>query len=392
MIYSEETVALCALNKIFGYHPLLGRQLMEAAGSASALFKNPAPECPEHPDLVSQLGPGMLRWAREELEEVRRRGFRFLGQGDEDYPEQLMESDAPPLGLYVNGTSPPCEIFGPRPMVAIVGTRDMSPYGKDWCIRLVRALASAPVQPCIVSGLALGIDGVAHQTALDSGLPTIGVMATGIEAVYPWQHERLAVQMVRTPGCGLVTDYPLKTSPVALNFLRRNRIIAGFVRGIIVVESKTRGGSLMTAKYGVEYNRDVFALPGRADDIRSAGCNSLIHEHLADIITTPEDLVFRLGLGGKARRGAGGSWVTGEEGYRNALARKYGPAGGAGAPGADAILLGKVIYANRGLGPEKLSALTGLPYRRILELIGILEADGFVSTDLLRRCTAICPR
>ena len=442
MMEYEEKVALCALNKIFGYHPGMAVEMMEAAGGAAELFRIPLPETGRHPELIQQIGPESLDWAEKELERVYARGFRFIAWGEEDYPDSLRECPAPPLGIYLNGSSSPAQIFGLHPMVAVVGTRDISPYGRAWCARIVRALADAPVQPCIVSGLALGTDGIAHKTALECGLPTLGVMATGIEKVYPWQHGALAARMVGAPGSGVLTDYPTGTSPVALNFVRRNRIIAGLARAVIVVESKSRGGSLMTAKYACEYSKDVFALPGRADDVRSAGCNSLIREHMADIITTPEDLVFRLGLGSPPRRGSGGSWATGPEGYRNALERKYGdgrtaekgngvgpgpslssglgpslctgpgpnlssgpspttadqntikqtscgpgPAPKTG-PGPEAVLLGMTVFEQRGIGPEELSAQLGLPISRVLELIGILEADGFLTTDLLRRCAA----
>jgi len=366
----DEQVALCALNKLSGYHP---RQVLDQLDSRMA-----------------RLEPAQLEWARQELTQVRERGFRFLSIRDGDYPAPLLECPEPPLGLYLNGTSSPAEIFGLRPLVAFVGTRDLSAYGKAWCRKLVQALADAPVQPCIVSGLALGVDGVAHRTALECGLPSVGVMATGIDEVYPWQHGQLAMSLVRTPGCGLLTDYPLGTRPVALNFVRRNRIIAGLVSAVVVVESKSKGGSLMTARYAVEYNREVFAVPGRLDDLRSAGCNSLIATQMAQIVTSPEQLVDALGLGGSRRhRGAGGSWRTSQAGdspeqvLRARLTRQYGA-------GSLPVAVGLAVLQQRGIGPEELSAATGRPFSEVLAAVGQLEADGFVSTDLLRRCS-LCP-
>ena len=285
MRYSDEHVALCALNKLFGYHP---RQVLDRLDQ-----------------YVARLEPSQLDWARKELEKVSDLGCRFLGIHDEDYPEPLRSCEDPPLGLYLSGTSSPTEIFALRPMIGFVGTRDISPYGREWCRKLVQALAEAPVQPCIVSGLAFGADGIAHRTALECGLPTVGVMATGIDAVYPWQHRDLAAAMVAAPGSGVVTDYPTDTSPVALNFVRRNRIIAGLVSAVVVVESKTKGGSLMTAKYACDYSRDVYAVPGRLDDVRSAGCNSLIASEMARIVPSAEALPGLLGLG-KPVRGPGG--------------------------------------------------------------------------------------
>ena len=400
MNYSDEHVALCALNKIFGYHPALALKLIDNAGSAVALFSESlasgrppvaaggdgaavmpgSDRASNHPELMSQLEPSALEWARKELASIDARGFRFLTLLDEDYPEALRESPAPPLGLYLNGSSSPTEIFGMRPMIGFVGTRDISPYGRLWCQKLVQALADAPVQPCIVSGLALGADGIAHRTALDCGLPTIGVMATGIESIYPVKHYSLAADMVNRPGCGLVTDYPTGTSPVALNFLRRNRIIAGLVSAVVVVESKSRGGSLMTAKYALEYNREVFALPGRIDDLRSAGCNSLIHTQMAHIITSPEELVGELGLG-RIARGAGGSWAAGPgASLRSVLARKYGE-------GSAQVRIGEAVRENTGITVDALAARLILPHQEVLTAVAIMEADGILTTDLLTRCS-----
>ena len=409
----DETVALCALNKIFGYHPRLALDLMEKSGSALALFDGSlAAEAPvkeaqyalssakKHADatgnasrpsaisaLLPQLVPSQLEWAAKELEKVQGLGCRFISILDDDYPAALRECPGPPLGLYMKASSSPTEVFGLRPMVAFVGTRDLSPYGKAWCCKLVKAIADAHVQPSVVSGLALGTDGVAHRTALDCGLPTIGVMATGIDAVYPWQHEKLATEMVGTPGSALLTDYQLDTSPVALNFVRRNRIIAGLVSAVVVVESKTKGGSLMTAKYAVEYSRDVFAVPGRLDDVRSAGCNSLIASEMARIVTSPEQLVDALGLGGVRRhRGEGGSWVTSQAGdppekvLQALLARKYGP-------GSPLVTIGLAVQRQRGITPGELAAAVRRPYGEVLAGIGTLEADGFLTTDLLQRCS-----
>jgi len=377
---TDEKIALCALNRIYGYYPSLALRLMEEAGGAMAVFNaRPAPEL--HPELAALLGPEALEWARAELARVEQDGFRFLGILDDDYPEALRACEDPPLGLYLNGSTPPAQIFGFRPMIGVVGTRDISPYGREWCRKLVEAMAQAPVQPCIVSGMAYGADGIAHRSALDFGLPTIGVMPTGIDAVYPLRHERLAMDIVGTPGCGLVTDYPMGTAPVALNFLRRNRIIAGLVQAVVVVESKSRGGSLMTAKYACGYARDVYAVPGRLDDARSAGCNSLIGTGMAQIVTSAEELAAHLGLGTPAR-GAGGSWGRGGQ-LREALVRRFG---------ADSVLVNVVLAVreNRGVSVEQLSAQLRLPVSDTLAAVAELEAAGILTTDFLRRC-ALAP-
>jgi DNA processing protein len=389
MSYTDEHVALCALNKIFGFHPTLGLSLLEKADTPMNLFDGHLATPPDNADatlagLLSQLVPEQLEWGRKELERVALRGFRFLTLMDDDYPAVLRELPDPPVGLYLNGTSSPTEIFSLRPMIGIVGTRDISPYGREWCRKLVQAFAAAPVQPCIVSGMAFGADGIAHKTALDCGLGTVGVMATGIDEIYPWQHAQLADDMVHRPGCALLTDYPMNTSPVALNFLRRNRIIAGLCSAVIVVESKTKGGSLMTAKYAVDYDRELYALPGRIDDPRSAGCNSLIASNMARLITSLEELTGQLGLG-KRVRGAGGSWNSGwtSARFRQHLEKTFGA-------GSAAVAVGMAVKENRGIRADDLTALTGLPIGPVMEAIGLLEANGIITTDLLRRC-ALAP-
>ncbi|MBR6306700.1 MAG: DNA-processing protein DprA [Bacteroidales bacterium] len=383
---NEEVVAWCALNRVFGYHPSIALNLLNTYGSASELFRC-HPPLPANPDLSDQLSQATLDWASRELESVDRLGCRFIHLGDDDYPVPLSECEDPPLGLYLRGSSSPAEIFSLRPMVAIVGTRDVSPYGSIWCKRIVNAMAEATVKPCIVSGLAFGVDGTAHSTALEHGLSTIGVMATGIETVYPAQHRELASRIAASPGCALVTDYPLRSEPVALSFVRRNRIIAGLAGSVTVIESRKKGGSLMTAKYACDYNRDVFAVPGRLDDVRSSGCNSLIAAHMAEIVTSPEELVEKLGLMPRSRRKA-----DRRSAFRRAIGARYVAAGGHAGTGvcrsaAAMETVGLCVFDNPGVGFAEISALTSLPYATVLECAGILEADGFIVTDLLQRCS-----
>ena len=376
MLRTVERPALCALNKVLGYVPAAGHLLLARFGSAVEAMSADAPARREAlgtwREYADQLDSALLDWATQELDRLQKNGFRFIGFGEEDYPSLLAECEDAPLGLYFNASSPPASIFEMHPCISVVGTRDLSPYGRDWCRRLVQAMGEASVPPCIVSGLAFGADGIAHRTALECGIPTIGVMATGIEKVYPWQHSELAGRMVRTPDCAVVTDYPTGSSPVALNFIRRNRIIAGLSRATVVIESKTKGGSLITAKYACDYNRDVFALPGRADDVRSAGCNSLIRQRMADIVTDPEDLVERLGLGKTARRR--------KAGLEALLARKYGT-------GSPLIQMALLVKGTPGVSLEEIVRETGWSWPEVQERAAILETDGFLETDILRRCS-----
>jgi len=372
MSQTDERAALCALNRIFGYRPVLGHGLIRTAGSPAAVFSLKNLQIPQEPDLAGKVTQEALDQAGAELERLREKGFRFIGYGEEGYPPLLAECPDPPLGLYLNGTTPPAEVFGSRPSVAVVGTRDVSSYGREWCRRIVEAFSDARIRPLVVSGLAFGTDGIAHQTALEEGLPTVGVMATGIDTVYPFRHTALAVRIVGTRGCALVTDYPPGTAPLAPHFIRRNRIIAGLCGATVVVESRSRGGSLITAKYACDYDRDVYALPGRVDDVRSEGCNSLIRTRMADIITTPEDLADRLGLQPGRRRN--------RKGLLDLLTGRYGP-------DAPATRLALLVREHRGATFAELARLTGWSWSEVSRTAAVLEGDGILETDVLQRCS-----
>ena len=236
------------------------------------------------------------RKKEEELTDLEKIGISFSAWNSASYPPLLKECADAPVGLYIRSVTPARELWNPSGNIAVVGTRDLSPYGKEWCEKAVTAIASGNEKPSIISGLALGTDICAHRTALDNGLPTIGVMATGPETVYPYRHKEFAERLWQTPGCALVTDYPPGTAPLAIHFLRRNRIIAGLADATILIESKSRGGGMTTSRLAFSYSRDVYALPGRADDVRSQGCNRLIREKIAEPLISIEDLIGSLGL------------------------------------------------------------------------------------------------
>jgi DNA processing protein len=175
-------------------------------------------------------------------------------------------------------------------MISIVGTREPSEYGRDWLKNLIQELA--PYEPVIVSGLAYGIDTLAHKQALRNNLSTIGVLAHGLDRIYPAVNKSLAREMVENGG--LMTDFMSGTLPDAQNFPRRNRIVAGIADAIIVVETGFKGGSMITADIANSYNKDVFALPGRVTDKKSEGCNWLIRENKAHLTTGADDIIALL--------------------------------------------------------------------------------------------------
>ena len=377
----RERLCYCALNMVFGYTPAVGLELCRHFGSASAVFDAD----PEETGIL--LGKGsakaeMIRGraledAERELENVRKEGAGFICIADDDYPRLLREIPDPPLGLYYKGVSPPWEIFNSRPAVAVVGTRRISRYGEEWCRRITCALAEANVKPVIVSGLAYGTDIIAHRTAVEKGLPTIGVMASGIDMVYPWRHIDFAGRLASSEGCALVTDYPIGCVPVAYNFLRRNRIIAGLSSAVIVVESRLKGGSMHTAGFATDYNRDLYALPGRVDDECSQGCLSLIRSQRAEAIFDVWDLVDRLGLGFDGRR---------EKEDLRARAETYFR--GRTPPEMTDMLMRvlSMIIEYRGIGVDGLCRKTGLGYPDVWMCASRLEAEGFINIDLMQRC------
>lgn len=223
-----------------------------------------------------------------EMERIDRLGVSILTMDDPAYPRQLAEVfNAPPI-LYVKG-----EItLADEQSVGVVGTRSPSVYGKEVAARVVPKLVQSGLT--IVSGLARGIDTIAHCAALDAGGRTIAVLGCGIDVIYPPENRHL---YARIAGQGaVVTEYPLGTKPDAYNFPARNRILSGLALGTIVVEAQLGSGALITADYALEQNREVFAFPGRATDRGSAGCNRLIREGRAKLVTATEDILEELDL------------------------------------------------------------------------------------------------
>lgn len=379
MDYSEKICA-CTLGRIFGYEPRKAHELINAAGSARAIFNL------THDELFSLTGPCFpfssricsreLDFTARELERLEGLGCRYLEISDPRFPEMLKECEDPPLGLYIRSGSPVEEIFDSSPYVAIVGTRDVSLYGKEWCRKIVAALAKAKHRPVIVSGLAIGTDIAAHQAAMEAGLRTIGVLPTGIDEVYPRRHEYAADKICKSAGSALITDYPPGAQAIAINFLRRNRIIAGLCGATILIESKTQGGGLITARLAASYNREVFALPGRVDDIRSAGCNRLIQKKLAEPITDLGTLVRSLGLGESSYR------------RKDSLAEEVGSMYDDSMPAEDVgfmLEIVKHIRSNRGACCEDLATALNLPFSKVSAYLTMLESDGFICSDLLGR-------
>ena len=375
----EEKVCLCALNMVFGAEPRIANALLDHFGSAKAVFGIGRDGLEEilgpYSKYTAAINAGTLEKAAEEIENAARSGIAFAGRGEAGYPALLAECEDSPAGLYIRSAYPQ-DCFDDRDFIAIVGTRNASDYGRDWCRKIIEALSETGRKPVIVSGLAYGTDITAHLAALDCGLDTVAVMATGADSVYPARHRGYAERIAAKKGSALVSDYPLRTAAMPVNFVRRNRIIAGICRAVILTESRYRGGGMITARQAFSYDRDVYTLPGRAGDPLSEGCNWLIRSGTAAPIISGKDLLESLGY--PIRR-------TQSRPEKNA-ARHYGNTlDGSEVEKIAAILL--AIKRNDRISLTGLAELTGFGYRTVAELTGLLENDGFISVDLLQRCT-----
>lgn len=235
-----------------------------------------------HPEMMSREA---IAHAQKELDFIEKHHIALYYYKDDNYPYRLAQCPDAPLLLYAKGSVN----VNPKHAVSVVGTRMPSERGKDWCRQFVLDLASQVPDLTIISGLAYGIDVTAHKAAMEAGIPTIIIPAHGLDRIYPAVHRNVAVQALNNGG--ILTEYTTGTEPERHNFVARNRIVAGIADAVVVVESKAKGGSLITAQMAQDYNRDVFALPGRFNDNNSEGCNHLIKTQRAQLITSAEDIV-----------------------------------------------------------------------------------------------------
>ena len=269
--------------------------LYTTLGSATAVFENRHNIRDILPDATQRLCDTIkdmdepLKRAEAEMEFAQKKNIRCLTMQDADYPQRLLECPDAPIVLYFCGNA---NLNSSR-IINIIGTRHCTEYGRDICTHFISDLQRHLPDVLIVSGLAYGIDINAHRAALDNGMQTIGVLAHGLDRIYPSVHRTTAANMARQGG--LLTEYMSQTIPDKLNFVRRNRIVAGMCDATIVVESAAKGGALITAELAESYHRDVFAFPGRVYDQYSEGCNRLIKSNRATLIQTADDFLSAMG-------------------------------------------------------------------------------------------------
>ncbi len=288
---SPEEQALIALAHVPGIGPGRIRLLLTHFGSAQAVFTASTTRLQQLPGVGPQLAHQIASFRaepvlRDQLQRAVRAHAHLYTLQDERFPYLLKHIDDPPAFLWLRGRLLPDD----KQAIAIVGTRRASAYGKRLATYFARELARQGFT--IVSGLAYGIDAAAHQGALAAGGRTLAVLGSGVDRIYPSSHHRLA-QAIMKQGA-LLSEYPLGTPPDAPNFPRRNRIIAGLSLGTLVVEAYETGGALITARLALDYNREVFALPGPADAPTSAGCHQLIQQGVARLVTSPDDILAEI--------------------------------------------------------------------------------------------------
>ncbi len=289
---SDQLIFQIGLTLIPGIGDVNGKKLIAYCGGPEAVFSEKRRSLEKIPGIGQHtvnalLNQKVLGRAEEELNFIQKRAITPLFYLDKDYPRRLKHCADNPMMIYYQGNA---DLNADR-VIGIVGTRNATEYGKRLCEQLTEELKDEGV--LVVSGLAYGIDTYAHRSALKAGLPTVGVLAHGLDRLYPAANKNLAVKMLENGG--LVTDFVSNTNPDRENFPKRNRIVAGMVDALIVVESAKKGGALITADIANSYNRDVFAFPGRVGDTYSEGCNFLIRTNRAAMVEHAVNLRYMMG-------------------------------------------------------------------------------------------------
>ena len=288
---TEELFYTMALTRLTNFNYQQALELYRMVGSAQLLYEYRTHIGDVIGDASPRLVESLKNWdeamkrADYELKYMQEHGIRGLTLNDDDYPQRLTECPDAPLVLYFTGN---CDLNESK-IISIVGTRHATIYGEDLIRRFVRDLHQQCPKVLIVSGLAYGVDIHAHREALENGYATVGVLAHGLDQIYPYAHRETAAEMVNHGG--LLTEFMTQTNADKPNFVRRNRIVAGMADATIVVESAAKGGGLITAEIAQSYDRSVFAFPGNVNAEFSKGCNNLIRDNGAGLITCAADFI-----------------------------------------------------------------------------------------------------
>lgn len=286
---NEDIFYKLAISFIPSIGAVNARNLISYLGGFEKVFKAKKSEILKIPGIGEKkydaiINSNALKLAEKELALIEKHKIKVVTYLDQDYPQRLKRQNDCPLLLYTQGNLD----LNPHRTVAIIGTRTPSFYGQLQCQKIAEDIQKYNVT--IISGLAYGIDTIAHRTACQYNIPTIGILGNGLERIYPTTNRDLAEKMKLNGG--VISEYPMQTLPERENFPKRNRLIASLADVIIVVESAKKGGSFITAEFANNYSKDVFALPGKLTDPMSEGCNKLIKTHKAHLYSSIDDIAY----------------------------------------------------------------------------------------------------
>ena len=294
-IMEQEIFYAMALTRLTNFNYQQALELYRAMGSAQMLFEHRN----EIGDILKDCSPRLMealkdwdepmRRAEAELRFMEEHRVRAITLNSDDYPQRLTECPDAPIILYYSGNAD----LNQAKVISVVGTRQITVYGQDLIRRFISELKRFCPQALIVSGLAYGVDINAHRQALENGYETVGVLAHGLDQIYPYRHRDTAAEMLNHGG--LLTEFMSQTNADKPNFVRRNRIVAGMADAVILVESAAKGGGLITAEIAQSYDRSVFAFPGNVGQPFSEGCNNLIRDNGAALISNAQDFVKAMG-------------------------------------------------------------------------------------------------
>ena len=352
----QERLSLLALHFIPGVGTRIIKQLISYCGSADEVFKRPKGKLQAIPGVGPATAQSIIKsnafgLAEKEFKTATKEDSEIIFYTEKKYPERLKPIDDAPTMLYFKGN---CNLNHHK-VVGIVGTRQATSYGKKVVEKIVEDLV--PHQAMILSGLAYGIDIHAHRQAIKQQLPTIGVMGSGIDVIYPGNHADVARRMMDRGG--LITENCFGTKPDAHNFPSRNRIIAGMCDALIVVEAAETGGALITAEIANGYNKDVFAIPGAIGQTYSEGCNKLIKINKAALLTSVKDLEYIM------------SWIPGiENGARTSTRQELGA--------EEQQVVDAIATKGSVMQIDELAWKTGIPHGVLATLLLHLEFKGAV--------------
>lgn len=381
---ANETRCALALSRM-GYHNIAAlRELYNVWGSMADIVKQHA-----HPE---QLAPNMperllaafahtdehLKRADEEMRFAQDNNISIITLADEAYPQRLKECDDAPLALFFKGNAN----LNAKHCISIVGTRKATPYAADCIAQITARLKQLCPDILIVSGLAYGVDIMAHRQAIDHALPTVAVLAHGLDTLYPSRHRKEATLMMQNGG--LLTEYFSQSKIDKRNFLQRNRIVAGMSAATLLVESAEHGGGLVTCRLAQSYQRDVFAIPGNINNLYSVGCNRLIRDNVAGLVTSAEDILKALLWEEDILEM---SSANASSRYSSSISSSGNSVSGVGTTsastakvpnGAQAVL--DVLTKENDLHIDIIATRAGLPVNKVLALLFQLEMSGMVSS------------